>query len=172
MLTIEYLKSVLDYVDGDLIWKNDSRQRQQWNGNFAGKVAGYLMPKKGYKIITFRPNGSNGLNKTVYLLTHRIVFALHHGFWPKSVDHINQIKTDNRIDNLRESSPWHQMGNTKLQIGSKTGRRGITERYGRFIVRIGSKGKRHNIGRFGTLDEAIIAWDNAVRRLVGDWKPA
>jgi hypothetical protein len=33
---------------------------------------------------------------------HQVVWFIHNGYWPKSLDHINKDKTDNRIENLRE----------------------------------------------------------------------
>ncbi len=36
------------------------------------------------------------------LWKHRLVFFLEHRRFPKEIDHINGIKTDNRIENLRE----------------------------------------------------------------------
>jgi hypothetical protein len=37
---------------------------------------------------------------------HRIIWLMHIGSWPKqSIDHINHIRHDNRIENLRDVSP-------------------------------------------------------------------
>ena len=33
---------------------------------------------------------------------HQLVFLYHHGYIPKEIDHINGIRDDNRIENLRE----------------------------------------------------------------------
>ena len=38
------------------------------------------------------------------LWKHRLVFFLVHRRFPKEIDHLNGIKTDNRIENLREVS--------------------------------------------------------------------
>jgi len=35
---------------------------------------------------------------------HRIVFCWHHGYFPKVIDHINNDRLDNRIENLREAT--------------------------------------------------------------------
>jgi hypothetical protein len=38
-------------------------------------------------------------NKNFYV--HRLIFLYHHGYIPDQIDHINRVKTDNRIENLR-----------------------------------------------------------------------
>lgn len=34
--------------------------------------------------------------------SHHLVFAIHHGRWPKETDHIDRNRLNNRIENLRE----------------------------------------------------------------------
>lgn len=36
------------------------------------------------------------------MYAHRIIFYLHHGYWPKVIDHIDRDKSNNLIDNLRD----------------------------------------------------------------------
>jgi len=59
-------------------------------------VRGYLKFKVGQKIIK----------------AHCIAWALHYGEWPKQeIDHINRVKNDNRIVNLRDVSHTENMRN-------------------------------------------------------------
>jgi len=37
-----------------------------------------------------------------YVKLHQLAWFYCFGAWPKQLDHINQVKTDNRITNLRE----------------------------------------------------------------------
>ena len=68
---------------GNLIWKRKESM------NF-GKVVGC---KDTNGRIRCEINGKS-------YSVHRIIFCMHHGRWPKyQIDHINQIKTDNRIEN-------------------------------------------------------------------------
>lgn len=45
------------------------------------------------------------------VLEHRWKFLLHHRWLPRSIDHINRVRDDNRIANLRASTPFLQAGN-------------------------------------------------------------
>ena len=67
---------------------------KKWNREYPGMIhwTGYV-----YVWVYFR-------GERFSLWKHRLVFFLVTGRFPKEIDHINGIKTDNHIENLREVS--------------------------------------------------------------------
>lgn len=82
-----------------------------------------------------RKGGTGSLDKNGYLIlkvkarqfkAHRVAWLLNTGEWPKSeLDHINRIRTDNRIENLRESNRIQQCENKTVYPNPDTGYPGI-----------------------------------------------
>jgi hypothetical protein len=51
-----------------------------------------------------------------FIYTHILAWALYYGEWPKqTIDHINGIRGDNRIENLRDVSMKTQQQNRHYQ---------------------------------------------------------
>lgn len=113
-----------------------------------------------------RPGGNGSLDKYGYLIlkvkgrqfkAHRIAWLLYYGDFPKSeLDHINRNRTDNRIENLRESNREQQIRNRYVPPNKETGVRGVhIDHYTKglkkkYTTRV--KGKAY---RFYTLNEAV-----------------
>lgn len=59
-------------------------------------------------------------------LGHRLAWFYVHKKWPKDqIDHINRVKSDNRISNLREATASINMLNTPYKAEKRSGHEGI-----------------------------------------------
>lgn len=89
----------------------------------------------------------------------------------RCVDHINNNKLDNRLENLRFATHSENLYNSKLSVKNKTGSKGVaydTER-NMYICYIYKNKKRTFLGRFETLEEATNARREASHRLFGEF---
>ncbi|WP_348821259.1 HNH endonuclease [Escherichia coli] len=113
MITLDELKSNLSYdaESGFFIRKKSSNNKTK-----VGERAGFY-DKKGYLRIM--------VNKKIYS-AHRLAWFYVHGRWPEGqIDHINEIKDDNRISNLREVNQTVNKLNTSMYANNKTGVKGV-----------------------------------------------
>ena len=86
-----------------------------------------------------------------------MVFAMHHGYLPPQIDHINCDCFDNRIENLRPATNAENHWNTGLRKTNKSGVKGV--HWGRqskkWIAECRFGGRIHHIGSF--VDLAVAA---------------
>jgi hypothetical protein len=128
-MTQEYAKSLFEYKDGHLYWKVNKTTR-----NLIGMKVG--SPINGYYNVMV-----DGKNWRV----HRLVFLMNYGYLPKIVDHINNIRSDNRIENLRAADKYTNAQNTLKRYDNQSGVKGVswnTERQ-KWVVRINANKKLH-----------------------------
>jgi hypothetical protein len=128
----------------------------------AGKVAG-CVDRNGYRIIRYLGFGFKA---------HRIAWMLHYGEWPiDQVDHINMIRDDNRIANLRNADPSQNRLNSRAQSNNSHGSKGVAwdAQKQRWVARIMVQGKRMKIGRYRTREEAARAYASAAEKLAGEF---
>ena len=58
---------------------------------------------------------------------HRLIWLYHYGEWPKEcIDHINGIRDDNRIENLREATNQQNQFNRKSEKDSSSQYKGVS----------------------------------------------
>jgi len=91
---------------------------------------------------------------------HRLAWLYTHGNWPKNqIDHINNIRSDNRIDNLRDVTCAINHQNRRRRTNSKSGFLGVTwhkrERKWQAYIEINAKAK--HLGLFKCLGQAFRA---------------
>lgn len=124
---------------------------KQWNFRYAGKPA--LTAKQG----------SGHLHGRIFdkrFFAHRVVFALHNGYWPKQyIDHINGDCTDNRPCNLRDVSHRENQRNRKVNSNNTSGVMGVSycKRLKKWQVSVGVNFKSVHVGFFENKQDAITA---------------
>ena len=123
-----------------------------------GAIAGHQTHPKGYVQISVA-------SRQYY--AHRLAWFYVTGNWPKLIDHINGITSDNRFSNLRECSMSENMQNLK-SVGSrinKSGHIGVFQIDGKWhsSIRYMQNGKRKKVrmGPYSTKKEAIAAYRSA-----------
>lgn len=129
-----------------------------WGAAPAGAVAGAIN-RKGYRQLS--------IGGQLYY-AHRLVWFMEHGQFPIGVlDHINRIKDDNRISNLREVSHKQNMENTGLYAHNTSGYKGVIwdKQYGKWLARVTHNGKQVFAGRFDTVYDAHQAYERKVAQL-------
>jgi len=99
------------------------------------------------------------LDKRVQLFKQRMVYYAHNQDWnifdssrDNSIDHINGIRDDNRIENLR------RVTNQQNQFNRTCKGYCLDKKSGKWRACIGLNGRTINIGRFKTEEEAHNAY--------------
>lgn len=127
-----------------------------------GSPCGYVM-NTGYREISVN-------NKK--WLAHRLAFVYMEDSLPKYVDHVNQIKDDNRWCNLRPCSHAENMRNTKIRSTSLTGVRNVRlhKRSGLYNVALKITGKVKSLGYYKDLELAALVAEEARYKYYGKFK--
>lgn len=153
MHTMEEIVKLFRYEPetGNLYWLNPLGKAI--NRQYKGVPSGSLN-NRGY--VGINVNGK-------YYLAHRIIFYMHHGYLPKYIDHINNIRADNRIENLRAV--------TKAQNGANQKVKGVSwnKQAKKWQAHIGVNGKRSYLGYFTNEIDAARAYNAAALKHFGEF---
>ena len=173
--SVEFLDMCLSYCreTGVFTWKH--RPRESFTKNnafrayekcFAGKTAGYVTPE-GYVLLNIQ-------NTSVH--AHRVAWKMHYGVEPPhQIDHIDDDKANNRIDNLREATGngnFYARGKSKLNT---TGYKSVMLDYRsgslapRYHADLTVNGVRHQGPRRHTAEEAAEDVREFAVRLHGEF---
>ena len=154
-ITQDYLKSIFTYEDGQLVWAKKLAARVK-----IGQPAG-TSDKAGYIQI--------GLKGKIYR-AHHLIWVYHCGKWPEQLDHINGIKWDNRIENLRESTQLQNTRNRPQNKNSSSSYKGVHKApTGRFYAKICVEGTHIYLGAFSDEINAAEAYDTAAKKYFGEF---
>ena len=139
--------------EGVLVWlKTKARAKQ---GSPAGRIS-----KQGYREMEV-----DGVRKKV----HHVVWFLHHGAWPEMLDHINGIRDDNRIENLRQCTTRQNSTNRKKKDRELPRNVYKTVPEGKYRVSLRAEGKHLSFGVFTDLDMADTVAKQARELYYGDF---
>lgn len=156
-LTQERVKELFDYdpATGDLTWKVQRRGRFAKPGAKAGCVARYVTVSVDCKSYP----------------AHRVIWLWVYGEMPVEIDHINRVKTDNRLTNLRTCDRSQNTGNVQLMSTNTTGYRGIwfAKHCGRWRAAIKINGKLTHLGYFSNPCAAALRYNEAAVQHFGEF---
>lgn len=130
------------------------------SGTFIRRSTGKIVPKilaKGQRYLRVFVKG-----KARSL--HRVIFCWHHGYFPDVIDHINNDKLDNRIENLRKATQANNCLNRKHHGQSKSPYKNVYSQTYRTIsgpieqwsVNVTINGKRKYFGSYDDIEFANL----------------
>lgn len=151
-LTQSRLKEVLKYepITGEFTW-NVSKS---WYAK-AGEPVGTTPNGVGYLRI-----GIDGVRHSA----HRLAWLYMNGELPEEdIDHINRIRTDNRISNLRSATRSQNLENKLKGSLNSSGYKGVYwhKKAGKWLAQIRANGVHKYLGLFERLEDAATAYGKA-----------
>lgn len=150
-LDFDELHRMLNYdpATGDFRWKI-ARAQIIKPGQIAGETT-----NRGYRRIK--------IHEQKYL-AHRLAWFYVHGEWPSGqVDHVNRIRHDNRLVNLRVVTPEENGQNRSQSKNNTSGMRGVSwySRGNKWRAAISRNGKKIHLGYFSEKHDAYQAYLSA-----------
>lgn len=156
-LTYLRLVSLLSYCSetGFFTWRVTRGCRRK--GSKAGALNGC-----GYRMIQI---------DGVFYYEHRLAWLYINGEFPEIIDHINGIRNDNRIINLRDTNALGNSRNTQMLKSNTSGYRGVFwhKQRNKWSVQFRINGKSHAFGLFDDVHEAGAVANRERARLHGEF---
>lgn len=145
-----------DGSSGEFYWQHCPSKSKKWNTRWAGKRAGNTN-RYGYIRIGVTHEG-----KEHSVLAHRLAFYIAHGRPPNpgmEIDHINGLRADNRLTNLREVTRSYNNRNQKLGSLNTSGAIGVmwSKQKNKWHAVAKVHKVLHHIGYFREFDRAVSA---------------
>lgn len=155
----EELEKLLDYSpdSGKFVWKErplnmfpSAPKGKTWNVQFAGKEAFTVKNGNGYLC---------GYINYQKLYAHRVAWKIVNGDEPDQIDHVNGVRDDNSIGNLRAATFFVNAKNTSKRADNTSGTTGVTwvkvsKKWKAFL----NSGRKHYIlGMFDAFEDAVAA---------------
>jgi len=156
----EHLLHLFDYdPDTGYLWRREATTRNtRWR---IGKRAGCLEHPGGHRYV--------GIKGKLYG-EHRVIWKMVYGSVPPILDHINGIRDDNRLTNLRCATSAQNHQNTR-SVSKTAGVKGVywNKRAGKWHVQTKNGGSTIYLGQYDDLREAALRYDREARKLFGEF---
>jgi hypothetical protein len=110
----------------------------------------------------------NGVGKNHIVKMHRVIIQAPAR---QIVDHIDGNPLNNQRGNLRLATPTQNNMNQAVRRDNHSGARGISRDRKWWRARIMVAGKERLLGRFLTMEAAVVARDTAERETFGEYAP-
>lgn len=149
-----------DPETGVLWWKADPPR---------GRSVGEALPTRdngnGYLYASFNRRG---------YAVHRLIWAIEHNEWPGEIDHVNCVKADNRLRNLRSVTHAENSRNIPRIASNTSGYKGVgwhkcRERWRAYIQ---IDGRQKSLGYHDTPEEAHAAYWREAQKRFGEFARA
>jgi len=155
-LTQEEAVRLFEYRDGSLYRKVTTNYNAK-----AGDLVG-VVQKHGYLRV-------RACSKQY--LVHRLIFLIHHGYMPETLDHIDGDPTNNRIENLREATQQQNCYNRRVRKDNKAGTTNVywKKQIQKWCVNLSINGKNKHFGYFKDLELAELIATEARDKYRGEF---
>lgn len=161
----ETLKARLNYDrdTGVFTWRENPARSSQWNGRYAGAIAGKICDD-GRKVIS--------IDKIMYRAS-RLAWVYVHGAEPcGEIDHSDMDQANDAISNLRVATSSQNKHNRRGRSGRGMPKGVTVTRSGKYGAQITVNGKHHWLGSFEDIEGATAAYATAAVRLYGPFARA
>lgn len=153
----------------------DSLDYDPESGEFTRRATTSINPKVREGAVAGTSDTAGYINirigKARYL-AHRLAWLYTYGEFPEGdLDHINGIKSDNRISNLREATRSQNMANTGTPKHNSSGTKGVCfdKANKKWMAYLQINKQFKNLGRFDSKEAAIDARKKAEAEAFGEF---
>ena len=119
---------------------------------------------QGYRVV---------IVKDICVMEHRAVWEMHNGPIPEGlfIDHINGLRADNRIENLRLCTKQQNAFNRRTRFGKNSKSKGVQfiKATGKYKAVISVDRIKKDLGYFDTEAGAARAYNDAAKQMHGDF---
>jgi len=158
LIDISVAEDIIDFdpITQNMFWKHraseyfkDPNRSFSWNAKNEGKQCFNYLDVNGYlRGVIFKHK----------IPKHRLIWLFSYGRWPNGfIDHINGIKTDNRLVNLREVTSKENSKNRAISKSNSTGHMNVynAKRQGAYRVAFCIDGKYKSLGVYDNIQDAV-----------------